>query len=85
MPLHLQVLVSTATLAWGVNLPAHTVRNRILSSSFPSLSSLKGPSNSFAPIPLPLSFQQPDLSLPTSNVPIPLLSLVFLPMPVLTR
>lgn len=22
---HLQVLVSTATLAWGVNLPAHTV------------------------------------------------------------
>lgn len=24
-PLFLQVLVSTATLAWGVNLPAHTV------------------------------------------------------------
>ena len=22
---HIQVLVSTATLAWGVNLPAHTV------------------------------------------------------------
>jgi len=22
---HLQLLVSTATLAWGVNLPAHTV------------------------------------------------------------
>ena len=22
---HVQVLVSTATLAWGVNLPAHTV------------------------------------------------------------
>ena len=22
---HLQVLISTATLAWGVNLPAHTV------------------------------------------------------------
>ena len=91
----LNVLVCTATLAWGVNLPAHTVRNRILSSSFSSfsfsssssssLSSLKGPSNSFAPIPLPLSFQQPDLSLPTSDVPIPLLSLVFLPMPVLTR
>jgi len=22
---HIQVLISTATLAWGVNLPAHTV------------------------------------------------------------
>lgn len=22
---HIQILVSTATLAWGVNLPAHTV------------------------------------------------------------
>jgi pre-mRNA-splicing helicase BRR2 len=37
---HIQVLVSTATLAWGVNLPAHTVIIKGTQVLFPSYWSL---------------------------------------------